>query len=202
MSYCIEAIYGILFLGVYRQERQEWMKPLYSLTRIKKVSRWLYLLFQVMFYLYGALILATFCLGAIKLLFPNAFDSLTTSGWYSLFGVVITAIPNLCILKTVSRILKDTSLGKTLFSMKQVTRVRMVALFMLVGAVLTTLVSPGFINAVSLGSLHMGASPDPETVNSIIPISFSTLFLALVFFCLSLAFEYGILLQQESDDIV
>ena len=177
------------------------MAALFSINRIKKVCKWLYRLFIVIFFLYLGNTLLFLILGAIGLSSSATSGIAADTDLFGLISITIMAIPLLFIAIIVANILKDISKGKTPFSKKQVSRIRIISLLLLIGAILITLLSPGFINILVGDTLVLGQVVSLP-IDGSIPVNISQMLLALVVYCLSLVFEYGILLQQQSDDIL
>jgi MFS family permease len=98
-------------------------------------------------------------------------------------------------------ILRDIAKGETPFSKKQSRRVRLIACLMfawvVLGALLSAQVTTFYPDALVSLSYHISDSSTPTLY-----LDFGVLISAIVCYCISLAFEYGALLQRDSDDIV
>jgi hypothetical protein len=102
----------------------------------------------------------------------------------------------------VTLILQDITKGATPFSRKQSKRVRLIAylmfarvIFELLFVTATTALYPNGL--VILSYYHISESSVPTVY-----LNFEALISAIVCYCISLAFEYGALLQRDSDDIL
>jgi hypothetical protein len=98
-------------------------------------------------------------------------------------------------------VLRDISQGETPFSKKQSKRVRLIAYLMFARVVLEVLlfvvIAAFYPDALTSLSYYVSGS-SALTVS----FDFEALISAIVCYCISLAFEYGALLQRDSDDIV
>lgn len=94
-------------------------------------------------------------------------------------------------------VFSDATKGQSPFTLKQVGRLRLIALSLLVYAVLEVVFSVSSV-MMQLGSLNFGYI---STNNSaIITFDFAPLIAAAVVFAFSFVFKYGVLLQDFSDD--
>lgn len=103
------------------------------------------------------------------------------------------------VLRIASSVFLDTSKGKSPFNMKQVKRIRIAALVLLLKALLQTVLSESFISLMTLDRFQFGYVT-PIIEKGVIPIDGGGLVWAIIFLCLSFVFEYGTKLQQQSDD--
>lgn len=107
-------------------------------------------------------------------------------------GVVIAVL-----FVIVMGVFSDAAKGQSPFTLKQVDRLRLMALSLLVYAVLEVVFSASSA-MMQLGSLNFGYF---STNNSaIITFDFAPLIAAAVVFAFSFVFKYGVLLQEFSDD--
>jgi hypothetical protein len=115
---------------------------------------------------------------------------------------LISGLLSAAFIGIATLILQDISKGETPFSRKQSKRIRLIAYLMLAQVILellvttvtTTLYPDGL---VVLSYYRISSSSTPTTY-----IDFGMLISAIVCYCISLAFEYGVLLQRDSDDFV
>lgn len=100
---------------------------------------------------------------------------------------------------TLSHIFSDIAKGLTPFSRKQVNRIRLASILIFASALSETFLSPSFLALIFNSNLEIGF-----VVESFgpIPISVSSILLSVIFFCISLAFQYGTELQELSNDTV
>lgn len=170
-----------------------------SLNQVKKNGGWAYTLFQVFFFTCLAYTAIVLILAMADLLAPGMLAISSSFGWFALLAMAVHAIPFLAIVKLVANMLRDVSKGETPFSLKQVKRIRWIALLILADVILSALFSPGVIGMISAGTLDMGYMATSQTSN-FVSINVSELFFAGVLLCLSLVFQYGMLLQKFSDE--
>jgi hypothetical protein len=101
----------------------------------------------------------------------------------------------------VALILRDISKGETPFSKKQCRRIRLIAYLMFARVILESLLFVGatvfYPDALISLSYYVSESSAPTVY-----LDFEALISAIVCYCISLAFEYGALLQRDSDDFV
>jgi hypothetical protein len=113
-----------------------------------------------------------------------------------IFGLLPVAFIRIAML-----ILQDISKEKTPFSRKQSKRIRLIAYL---GFAQVILELPFFLIVTALYpdglvflNYYTPSSPEP-----LIKLNFQALVFAIVCYCISLAFKYGVLLQSDSDDIL
>lgn len=179
------------------------MKTGFSIARTKKISKVAYYILLVLFCLFTVFSIVYFIIGGFSLVDSSGETVQPGNGWLYLVLRVILAIPTLSILWIASRMLRDVSKGKTPFSRTQVKRVRLIAMFLLFDAVLATVLSHGFLETISFGEFEMAVLPkESGDSEPYVPLNISTLALAFVLYCLSLVFEYGCQLQNDSETIL
>lgn len=171
-----------------------------SLKRVEKISKFVYYLFTVFFWLYLILLVAGAGLGLASLLFLHGDSAGFSSSWLDLLTFAVTGVPNLLIVKTIANIFRDIGKGNSPFSKQQVRRIRWIAIFILIGALIDFLLSTPIVTALTNEIMSFGYVSHVAMQNNFVSINLSAVFMALVLFCLSLAFEYGTLLQQLSDE--
>ena len=88
------------------------------------------------------------------------------------------------------RIFRDFNRSHTPFSSLQTKRLKNIAILMLIYGIVPMILEGVLLNLYAPQSELYGA------------FEFSNLFFALIFYCLSLIFEYGRVLQQQSDETI
>lgn len=171
-----------------------------SLYRVKNISKGVYYLFNIFFYLYCLVGIFVIAMSVLALFSPETLQVNTSTGWEGVVGMLLLAIPIAVILKLLSLIFKDIANSETPFTMKQVKRLRLIALFTLIDVIINFIFSTGLLGITSniVGTLGVVSS---EYTNHA-TINLFEAFGALVVFCLSFAFEYGFLLQEDCNDTV
>ena len=173
-----------------------------ALGKAQTVSRVLYRVFTIVFWLglvsCVAIIVTIVANGAI-----NYFDVNAVSFLVSLSKAALEALLVLLIIQIMRSGFRDIALGKSPFTQSQASRLRIVALLLIIHALLTTFSSPAILGIAGLNGAVIGlatCSAPVEAAARIIPINVGDIVLAIVLFCAALIVEYGSLLQKLSDD--
>lgn len=117
------------------------------------------------------------------------------------FGLIVIALFGLSI-----RIFSDVIQGNSLFDSKQITRIRIAAILFLAITVTDAVASFEYsfdteVAGLSLGVTHnQEYTPPQENTAFMLNINGGPLILSIVLYCLSVAFEYGALLQRYNDE--
>lgn len=173
-----------------------------SLIRVKKWCRVFSIILKTILILFFLAIIVLLALMLFSALSNDSSISPITSD-VALLDIVRILILYTMIATTLitgSKILTDAAKGHSPFAQTQVKRIRIIAFALFVYAILDALVSPGFISLFQSDTMSIGVQSLPDSENVIIPINLGALSAAGGFFCLSLVFEYGVLLQQLSDE--
>lgn len=135
----------------------------------------------------------------------GAFD-LTLSGLThveGIFNAVIvfaTGVVFTFIFVIIYRILKDIAQGNSPFEYVQVKRIRRIA-WILVAYVVIDMISASNLSAfISSGGFGIENSSFHESPTLVLSINFGVLVSAVVVYGLSIIFEYGSVLQEQSDE--
>lgn len=169
-----------------------------SLKRIKNISRWISQALKVVFFVL-VIFWVVFALLSVASLNGIADVNGLPSSFYELVVFLLIGIVVISIVVIGIKVFSDVARGKSPFSMTQVKRLRAVAALLLAYMLLEVLLSPGIISAVDIAGLDLGYVVQRPDVPSI-SINLGALLGAIVFWALSLIFEYGVLLQEFSDD--
>lgn len=170
-----------------------------SLERISKANK----LASVILFLVAGLWLAGSLFGSIVLLvgycFPgNSFATMTGDVFYSVIMALIGLLL-FFVLVIVGLMFRDIGEGETPFSDKQVKRLRIIALLLVFYVFVDALQSGSADGLLHVGDLKLHVS---FTERPLTKINVGMLAGALVCFCMSSVFRYGLLLQLVSDDVV
>jgi hypothetical protein len=140
-------------------------------------------------------------LSLIRFLLPPGFEWLDSLEISIPLDSLILGLLHAVFIGIVTLILRDISKGETLFSRKQSKRIRLIAYLMFVRVALELLL---FAIAAALypDTIVTLSYRVSESSASTVYLDFEALVSAIVCYCISLAFEYGALLQRDSDDFV
>lgn len=170
-----------------------------SLARINKVCMGISLVIKVVFAIICLFWL--FVAGSMVISFVGSFDSGEISGLgiipivlHILRGVIVAVLFVLLI-----GVFSETAKGESPFTLKQVGRLRQMALALLVYAILELMFSASSV-MFQLGSLNSGYLS--TSGSAIITIDFAPLIASAVVFAFSFVFQYGVLLQELSDETI
>lgn len=169
-----------------------------SLNRVKSISKGVYYLFNILFYIYCLATIFIVGLSAVALLFPSMSGIRLTVRWEGVVGIILLMIPVAAILRVISLIFRDITKEETPFTMKQVKRLRWIALFILLDVVINAVFSAGLFGVIGSPFGTVGVVGGGYTNH--VSIDIFEAFFAVVIFCLSFAFEYGYLLQEDCND--
>ena len=161
----------------------------YSLLRILLIAIILLWLLPLLFGLLGFAFPYIFrWVDGLELSIP--FDSL-------IFGLLPAAFIGIAAL-----ILRDISKGETPFSRKQSKRIRLIAYLMFAQIVFKLLFSTAITGLYPDGLVFLGFYHIPSSSAPTVYLDFMELIFAIICYCISLVFEYGVLLQSNSDNIL
>lgn len=170
-----------------------------SLLRIQKVCKVLNILMKVVFAIVCACWI--FVMGSMLV-------SLTTSWTSGTVGDVGVANLLLCLAYgaiiavmffAFVGVFSDVSKGATPFTLKQVKRLRLIAILLVVYALLDFVIT---YNSVLFQMDTLNSGYVSTSGSAIVTVNFAPLIAAAVVFAFSFVFKYGVLLQEFSDDTV
>lgn len=169
-----------------------------SLSRIRKISKVINRLLKFLSALLLAFLVVTILLSilcSLGLLEAGLNASPLDLVILSAYGLVIIGL-----VFVVASIFSDVAKGESPFSLAQVNRFRIIAVFLLVYVVLDAFMSTGTVAQVHVGELELGYDLVDNSGGSTLSVNIGALLGAGVFWALSLIFEYGVLLQELSDE--
>lgn len=173
----------------------------HSLTRLKKVSKAISLAFRVFFCIYCVIWIALVCIFAFSAFSKTADGYPMLMGIAPLISCLIFGFLMAVAIRFATLIFADVAKGESPFTTCQVKRIRWVAIVFLIYVVIEAIVPSGLASVVQNEALHVGyrISEAPLDV-PVFKVNFGMLGAAVIFYCLSLVFEYGTLLQRLSDE--
>lgn len=171
-----------------------------ALNRLKKTGRFLSTGFRIIFVVYCIIWIALAGLFFLVAFFPDVVPGSGSGGLQPfilcvLFGLLIAGLLRIAVL-----IFDDVSKGESPFSIRQVKRIRLAAILFLAYVVLEMIFPSGQSSLVQQGDFQVNYWVADRSEHTSIQINFGMLGAAIIFYCLSLVFEYGTLLQQLSDE--
>lgn len=170
-----------------------------SLDRIRKFSKVVGAILRVSFVLVLLYWLAFTALSIVSMTFSVDFGIETTESIYVLLVLLGIGFIMAILLKG-SDVFKDVALGESPFTLVQARRFKAVSLIVLVYVLLEALLSPGCMALLQMSGIDVGYVFVDYASSPSISINIGALLVAAVFFSLSLVFEYGLLLQELSDE--
>jgi hypothetical protein len=172
------------------------------LRKVRRTCKTAYALLRVLCVTIILAWLLLFLLGLFRFILPRAFqwvDEFVVSAPLDslIFGLMPAVFIGIAML-----VLKNISKGETPFSRKQSRRIRLIAYFMFAQVLLELLFSTAISvlypdGLVFLNYYRASSFSTPTTY-----LNIEMLISAIVCYCISLAFQYGALLQSDSDDIL
>jgi hypothetical protein len=141
-------------------------------------------------------------LGLLHFIFQYRFQWLDSFTISTPFNSLVLGFLPAVFIGIATLILQEISKGETPFTKKQSKRIRLIAYLMfaqvILGLLLTTVTTALYPDGlVVLSYYHI---PESSALTTYLDIQ--ALISAIVCYCISLAFEYGALLQRDSDDFV
>ena len=180
---------------------EEYTKTEASLNRLKKSAKAIRVFFKVIFVLFCIVWVMLVALFGFLSFFPEIVSpDAESAGAVPFILCIVFGLLIAVFLRQAIHFLSDIEKGESPFSMRQVRRIRVVALIFMVYVVVEAVFSIGQTTLVESGSLMVKYSVTSVNSNPTLSINFGMLSAAAILYCLSLVFEYGTLLQQLSDE--
>lgn len=171
-----------------------------SLQRLVKVGLIAKRVFLVSLFLFStAWIIAMIC-EIVQLIFPGVLQIEILDNPIVLVPLLAHGLLIIILLFLGFTILRDISKGLSPFGNKQVNRIRNASIVFGAYALFDLLWSPDLIRQFSLGLTNFGFWADSATP-LVLHLNGGMVVSAVLFYCLSLAFRHGSLLQRLSDEI-
>lgn len=171
----------------------------HSLAKVHKVCRLIGIIVKIIFVVFCVCWLSTVLLMIYSLINPSELGaaegvSVPRIALYFVHGFAVALIFVVFI-----GIFVDAVKGQSPFVMKQVKRLRLIAGLLAIYAIVDDVIS-GHIGLVQYAGLNSGYVSTGG--NEIIPINLAPIIGASVAFAFSFVFQYGVLLQELSDDTI
>lgn len=170
-----------------------------SLIKIKNTSKWISRFLLGCTFLFAVLWILLIPLSILSIVGILGISGLPSSA-YELVILALVGLVAICLVYIGHKVFGDVAAGESPFAMVQVKRLRTVALLLLLYTVFEIALSPGLISAMSVEQLSVGYAVTNSVPAPILSINLGALLGAAVFWALSLIFEYGVLLQEFSDE--
>jgi hypothetical protein len=171
------------------------------LHKVRRVCRLACVLLRILFIALVSVWLLQLLLSLSSFMFPHAFKWLNDFEISIPLDFLVLGFLPAAFIGIATLILQDISRGETPFSEKQSKRIRLIAYLMFARVVLESLLLV-VITALYPDGLIFLSYYASESSTPVIYLDFGALISAIVCYCISLAFEYGALLQRDSDDFV
>ncbi|MEG0503588.1 MAG: hypothetical protein RR547_02995 [Raoultibacter sp.] len=144
-----------------------------------------------------AIMFAALCILAF---FPGFISDSPSIGLMPIVMCIVFGSLVAILLRSAWQVFRDVPKGGSPFSRTQVRRIRRIAYVLLAYAVAEMIFSAGTALLVSGGDTVIGYSVTSGQDVPIISINVGMFAFSIIFYCLSLVFEYGTLLQRLSDE--
>ena len=176
---------------------EEEVKYEQSLVRIKRVCRVSYRTLRVVFVLVTILFASILTLGAIEAFFPDSIPFLRSVEPPALIPLALFSAIGIAIFWMVMLLPKDALVEESPFTLKQARRIRNIALLLLAKELAGTLFPMQVIPLVVNDQLSFSFEV-AKSQTFIVYLNVETFLLAALLWCISLIFQYGVLLQKET----
>lgn len=172
-----------------------------SLNKVRKTSKLICAIVKIVFLVFCICWLLVLGLSIFAFLCPQfnigSESELRIATIASLFFNGLLIVIQFIIL---IRMLTDVAKGESPFALVQVKRLRVLSVVFVTLALFEFIFSPGFAYLLQMNGFDVGYLIANDGGNSILSINLAPLIVAAVFWALSLIFEYGVLLQEFSDE--
>jgi hypothetical protein len=185
--------------AVVLKEDKERSNILCAVSRTCKLA---YIFLRILLVITVLAWLLPFLLGLLHLMFPHVFTWLDSLVISAPFDLLVSGLLSAVFIGIVTLILRDISKGETPFTRKQSKRIRLIAYLTFAQVILELLFSMVATALYPDGLVILGYYHIPESSALTMYLDLQALIFAIICYCISLAFEYGVLLQRDSDDFV
>lgn len=176
-----------------KEEAQKIEAPL---ERIVKMSKYVSTVLKFSILLFVIILIVAAVFVATAMLMPMQDFEIDIS---ALVPLAIYSVATLILLKIMREIFEDIANGDSPFTSLQVKRLRIAALVLFVGAVAEALFSSSVFSVVRYDDMNISYH-DSSISGNALRINAGSLLGAAFLFTLSYVFEYGVLLQEFTDD--
>ena len=170
-----------------------------DLKKLGKKCRAFFIVFHVLFLL-SIIVLIGLCVFTIasQSFFPDNYTN-SAQTWISLISSILLGVIVCLLFRTIALVLKDISKNESPFTKKQVKRLRIIVLLLIIYAVLEFLISTVSSVLVDVNSsFHYSLNVDESTTE----VNLMAIVFAAIMYSVSVVFEYGSKLQERSDEIL
>lgn len=168
-----------------------------SLTKTNRICKLSCVVMKIVFVIFCLWWGASTILMCLALINPNVFVAVSDINFFGIALYLADGVVIAVMLVVFIMIFSDTSKGQSPFVMKQVKRLRIIALMLVLYAVFDSAIS---FNASFLHFSWSMANFISVGNNPFTTINFAPLIAAAVLFAFSFVFKYGVLLQELSDE--
>lgn len=164
-------------------------------SKVKKICKAIQIVcgISLMCFLFAwALLVMTTIFGAVTEPSPQ---SIAQAAYCFIFGIIVVAM-----IWIAFRIFSDAVHGESPFVPKQIRRIRIASLLLIVLVFVEALTLFDFSSGVVVSNLDIGFVRVGGEEQHSIEINAGALFLSIVLYCVSVVFEYGVLLQRFTDE--
>jgi len=172
-----------------------------ALSKVRKACRIAYLVIRVLFIM-GLIVWMLLLVTCILLLvFPGFLGLVGSVDVPTVVQIIVSGLMVILMLWFVLLVLKDMYKGGSPFTLVQSKRIRAIAYVLFARVVVGAFLSSGLLPLFAKENVFVGfQSTDPTQPTLFVDVG--TLIIAVVFYCVSLVFEYGTLLQREKDTFI
>lgn len=171
-----------------------------TLERIKKFCKVAGIVLNIVFILVVAYWLILLLVAFASLFIDIDLSLVTTDTPALIIPLACSGFLLASLFKIGATVFLDVSHGESPFTLIQAKRLKWLSVIVVLYVFLEALLSPGFMAVLQLNGFDVGYSLVDYGANPSISINVGALFVAVVFFSLSLVFKYGVLLQEFSDE--
>lgn len=173
-----------------------------SLNELRRKIRVVHIFFKILFIVSVVLWVAV-TVYAIYDVFGNLSSSeYLGQSLVNLITVTFIGAAILVLFRMVVVILTDVSKGRPIFSQDQVKRTRIIAIMFVIYGCIDSVLTSNFSSWVFVDGFGFGGSSVGGNSEVMISFNMGAFIAAVVIYSISLVFEYGTELQQQSDSIL
>lgn len=171
-----------------------------SQTRVAKTCKVLKIVVQTAAGVYGVSLVVAALLHALSLFAPSLVQADFMGEPMGVIAFFVHGLLVFFVLCMAAKLFKDIASGAPPFTIVQANRIRGIALLFAAYTLFDMLWSPDLVTVVSCGVVTSGIENAARPFS--LHLNFDMLVASALFFCLSVVFRHGVLLQRLSDDVV
>jgi hypothetical protein len=175
------------------------------LNRMKKKCVVFYVAFRILFIVSAVVWVGWAGMILIGFISPESVPGLAQQSLLALISFIFFGLCFILVLRMIILILKDVSQGITPFSTVQVKRIKLIALLLLLYGISDSIISfimAGVTTLIENSGFVSGIVVSGGSNESFVLIPIGVFIAAILTYCLSIVLEYGIKLQEQSDEIL